>query len=257
MATLFALTLLNINFSLAGYEEDPTGDADGINACDITQVNVDVSYHSPPVDDEVTLKIILLEAPLIDENHTIRYDYNFYVDTSLSDNSNTTDLWGLGGTDIYEYIAHLDCRWVSESWLNSSYLMCTRYYYTGGDGGTKVDGSFFWNPNTESWQASDPGLPVGEVIGNTIVWDVTSAIYREQPIGTGYVIQGVANAAYGFVVRDYATHSGWVDEFDNMCTLPTGTTTPTLPFPSIGVILSMAFLSLIIGTVQIIKRRKK
>ncbi|NHJ49174.1 MAG: hypothetical protein FK733_15405 [Asgard group archaeon] len=252
-----SLSIANFTFTIAGWETDPTGDADGINACDITRIDVEVTYHSHPTDDEVLLKTTLLEAPLMDENHTVRYDYNFYVDTSLSDNPDTTDLWGLDGSDIYEYIAHLDCRWVSESWLNTSYLMCTRYYYTG-DGAGKTMGTFWWNPNSDTWEATNPGLEVGVVIGNQIVWDVTHAIHREQPIGTGYVIQGAANAGYGFSVKDYAKASGWVDEFDNCCPTPSsGTNTPSFSLPGFGFVSSIVFLGLLVSSISIIRKRRK
>jgi hypothetical protein len=256
MATLLALTLLNINFSLAGYETDPTGDADGVGSCDITQVNVDVSYHSHPVDDEITLKITLAEEITLNESNTFNwFDYNFYVDTSLSDNTNTSELT----SDDYEYRAHLGRKFNNNTkvWTNTSSLYCTRYYYTG-DGQGKTMGTFYWNPNTDTWVGTNPELEVGQVIGNTIEWDVTGAIFREQPVGTGYVVQGVATTAYNLNVKDRALESGWVDEFDNMCTLPPSSTgTPTLPFPSIGVILSMAFLSLVVSTVHLIRKRRK
>jgi len=252
LVTAVILALSNIGFIIAGYQTDPTGDADGINGCDITRVDVLVSYHSPPTDDDVTLKITLLEAPLLDENHTIRYDYNFFVDTSLSATPDTTT-WS---DDVYEYRAHLTCRWSSNTWVNESWLFATRYYYTG-DGQGKTMGSYYWNPNTDTWGASDPGLEVGQVIGNTVQWDVTHAIFREQPIGTGYVIQGVANAAYGLVVKDYAPNSGWCDEFDNVCpTPPTTTGTPSIPLPGFGFLISFIAMGLIAGSVFIIKRRK-
>ncbi|HUT79616.1 MAG TPA: hypothetical protein VMZ29_00320 [Candidatus Bathyarchaeia archaeon] len=248
---ILASSFVNISYIQAGYLTDPTGDASDINACDITRVDVDVTYHSTPVDDEVILKITLLEAPLIDENHTIRYDYNFWVDTSLSASPDTTT-WS---TDVYEYVAHLTCRWSSDTWLNESYLMASRYYLTG-DGSAKVMGTFWWNPNTDSWQASDPDLDVGQVIGNTIVWDVTSAIFREQPVGTGYVIQGVANAAYGIVVKDFAPNNGWCDEFDNMCVLPSSSSgTPSLP--GIGFIISFIFIGIITTGITIVSKRRK
>ncbi|MHA1462076.1 MAG: hypothetical protein ACTSQ0_03300, partial [Candidatus Heimdallarchaeota archaeon] len=114
-----------------------------------------------------------------------------------------------------------------------------------------------WNPNTDTWQSSDPELEVGEVVGNTIIWDVTGAIYREQPIGTGYVIQGVASASFGLVVKDRATESGWVDEFDNMCVPPsTSSTTPTNPFPSIGIIGTLTALLFVISIVGLYRKKK-
>ena len=250
LVTAVVLALSNIGFIMAGYQTDPTGDADGINACDITRVDVLVSYHSPPTDDDVTLKITLLEAPLMDENHTVRYDYNFRVDTSLSSEPDTTT-WS---NDVFEYVAHLDCRWVSDTWLNTSYLLATRYYYTG-DGQGKTMGTFYWNPNTDTWVGTDPGLEVGQVIGNTVQWDVTHAIFREQPVGTGYVIQGVAGAWYGLALKDIGPNSGWCDEFDNMCVPPTsGTGTPSLP--GFGFLISFIAMGLIAGCVFIIKRRK-
>ena len=252
LSSIFLLSLVNVGLTLAGYQTDPTGDADGINACDITRVDVLVDYNSHPVDDVITLKVTLAEAPLMDENHTIRYDYNFWVDTSLSDSPDTTT-WS---SDVFEYRAHLVCRWVSDQWINESQLIANRYYLTS-DGSAKVEGTFYWNPNTDSWVASDPGLEVGEVIGNTIVWDVTGAIYREQPIGTGYVVQGVGNAAYGLIVKDIGPNSGWCDEFDNCCVAPTSNTgTTTNTSPNIGVILSVVFLGFVAAGTNIIRRKK-
>ncbi|NHJ06097.1 MAG: hypothetical protein EAX90_14820 [Candidatus Heimdallarchaeota archaeon] len=235
---------------MAGYQTDPTGDADGINACDITRVDVEVTYNAHPVDDEIILKITLAEAPLMDENHTVRYDYNFLVDTSLSNEPDTTT-WS---SDVFEYRAHLDCRWVSDEWLNTSYLTAHRYYLTY-DGSAKVEGTFYWNPNTDAWQDTIPDIEVGEVIGNTVVWDVTSAIFREQAIGTGYVVQGVANAAYGLIVKDFGPNSGWCDEFDNMCVAPTSNTS-TSSLPNIGLIFSIVFLGFIVASINIIHRKK-
>ena len=118
-------------------------------------------------------------------------------------------------------------------------------------------GTFWWNPNTDSWQGTDPGLEVGEIIGNTVQWDVTSAIFREQPIGTGYVIQGVAGAWYGFALKDIGPNSGWCDEFDNVCpTPPTSTGTPSIPLPGFGFLISFVAIGLVAASVFIIKRRK-
>ncbi|MBN1329847.1 MAG: hypothetical protein JXA54_10270 [Candidatus Heimdallarchaeota archaeon] len=249
MFVILASSFVNFNYTTAGYENDPTGDAGGFNACDITRIDVDVTYHHPE-DDEVILKITLLEAPLMDENHTIRYDYNFFIDTSLSLNTNTSTLTD----DIYEYRAHLDCRWVSDAWLNTSWIMATRFYLTG-DGSSPVMGTFWWNANTYSWQGSLPDVECGQVVGNTIVWDVTGAIFREQPIGTGYVIQGAANAAYGLVARDFAKETGWVDEFDNMCVYPSSSGTPSLP--SVGIIISFIFIGIITTSITTISKKRK
>ncbi len=252
---IFLFSTVNIGFTLAGWETDPTGDADGIDACDITRVDVDVTYNSPPTDDVVILKITLAEKITINYSKTFNwFDYNFYVDTSLTTNTNTSELT----SDDYEYRAHLGRKYTNSSglWSNTSSLLCTRYYYSDGDGKGKTTGSFYWNPNTNLWQVTNPELNVGEVIGNTIVWDVTGAIYREQPIGTGYVVQGVASTAYNLNVKDYATENGWVGEFTNMCVAPTSTNT-TNPLPSIGFIFSIVFLAIgATGISQIRKRRK-
>lgn len=255
LLTFFAFSMLNIGLSSGGWETDPTGDAGVYSSCDITKVNVDVTYHSHPEDDDITLMITLAQEITINTSSLYSwFDYNFYVDTSLSDNTNTSEL-----TDQdYEYRAHLGRKYNNDTgvWTNTSSLYCTRYYYTG-DGLGKTMGSFYWNPNTDSWQATNPELEVGQVIGNTIVWDVTSAIYREQPIGTGYVVQGVATASYNLNVKDVALESGWVDEFDNCCPTP-GTSTPTgtPTLPSIGFLFGIVSISLTALSVGIIRNRR-
>lgn len=251
LISVFVLSLSNLGYVTAGYETDPTGDADGIGACDITQINVDVDYNSPE-DDEIILKITLLEEITINASLTFNwYDYNFYVDTSLSTNSNTSELT----SDDYEYRAHVGRKCSSGVWTNTSSLIAQRYYYTG-DGQGKTMGTYYWNPNTQSWVGSDPGLEVGVVIGNTIVWDVTGAIYREVPIGTGYLVQGVASASFGLVVKDRATESGWVTEFTNLCVYPSSTTTPSLPFPGFGFLISFLAIGLIVSSTYIIRRKR-
>ncbi|MHA1125204.1 MAG: hypothetical protein ACTSO7_04345 [Candidatus Heimdallarchaeota archaeon] len=237
--TLLAISLNSTSLVLGGWETDPAGDADGYDSCDILQVNVDVDYNDPE-DDEIILKITLADNITKNDSLTFNwYDFNFYVDTSLS-TCNMTEILGMDGGDVYEYRAHLSLYCTSGNWVNSSYLYATRYYYTG-DGQGKTMGDFYWNPNTESWQGTDPGLDVAEVIDNTIVWDVTGAIYREQPIGTGYVVQGAVSTSFGWVVRDTSHASDWIDEFDNCCEIPTGSSTPLFPAP--GIIASFAFLA--------------
>lgn len=253
LLSMFIFSFINTDFTLAGYQTDPTGDAGGIGACDITRVDVDVTYHSPPTDDEVILKITLAEEITLNESATFDwFDYNFYVDTSLTTNTNTAELT----SDDYEYRAYLGRKYTNSTgvWSNTSSLSCTRYYYSDGDGQGKTTGAFYWNPNTNSWQSSDPELDVGEVVGNTIIWDVTGAIYREQPIGTGYVIQGVATAAYNLNVRDRATESGWVDEFDNMC--GPGPTTSTNSTPSIAFIGTFTSLLFVLSIVGLYRKKK-
>lgn len=252
LLTLLAITLTNTSVVLSGYETDPAGDADGIAGCDITQINVDVDYNYPE-DDEIILKITLAEEIELNLSKSFNwFDYNFYVDTSLSTNTNTSELT----SDIYEYRAHVGRKYTNSSglWSNTSSLIAQRYYYTG-DGQGKTMGTYYWNPNTDTWVGSDPGLEVGQVIGNTVVWDVTGAIYREHPIGNGDVVQGVATTAYNLNVKDCALESGWVDEFDNMCVAPTtGTTTPL--FPATGLIASFAFLASVAIITTILKKKR-
>jgi hypothetical protein len=251
-----SLSLVSLSFTTGGYDFDPTGDADGIGACDITRIDVEVDYHSHPVDDEIFLKITLAEEITLNRSQSFNwFDYNFYVDTSLSTNSNTSELT----TEIYEYRAHIGRKFnnSTEVWTNTTTLTCTRYYYTG-DGQGKTMGSYYWNPNTQAWVGSDPGIDFGEVVGNTVIWDVTGAIYREQPVGTGYLVQGVATTAYNLNVKDRCLESGWVHEFLNCCPIPSsGTNTPTLPFPSIGFLISMIFLGIAVTSVTMIRKRRK
>lgn len=238
---------------MAGYETDPTGDADGIDICDITRVDVLVSYNSHPTDDEITLKITLAEDLYFNSSNTGWYDYNFLVDTSLTTNSNTSEL---ADTD-YEYFAHMDRRYLAGTWYNHTYLMATRYYLTN-DGSAKTMGNFWWNPNTDTWEGSDPVIDFAVISGNTVSWDVTGAIFREQPIGTGYVVQGVARTSFGLNVKDQATESGWVDEFDNLCEYPYTNTsgTPSLPFPGFEFLISFSAIGFVATAVFIIRRRK-
>ncbi|NHJ87338.1 MAG: hypothetical protein FK734_17875 [Asgard group archaeon] len=252
LIAIFTVSITNISFTLAGYDTDPTGDEGGNSMVDITRIDVAVTYHSPPTDDEVILKITLADELIFDENTSgLLYAYNFFIDTDLSTNSNTSLLT----VSDYEYHANLLISWSSDQWFYHSYLMATRYYYTG-DGQGKTMGTYYWNPNTDSWQGTDPQLEVAVISGNTVSWDVTHAIFREQPIGTGYVIQGAASTNYNLnTAMDYAKASGWVDEFDNMCVNPgSNTSTPSLPAP--GVLFSIVFIGLLTSGLAIIKKRK-
>ena len=62
LLTLFAFSLLNINLTLAGWQTDTTGDADGIGSCDITKTEVEVTYYSHPTDDVIILFLMISDC---------------------------------------------------------------------------------------------------------------------------------------------------------------------------------------------------
>ena len=243
---MFSIAYVNVSFTIAGWDTDPTGDSD-LAMCDITRLDVDPDYMKITVAGTIVMNSSLSGVL------GIGLDYNVWIETSQYDD--TADLtWG---TDTYEYVAHLSCKWISDAWVNTSYLMATRYYRTS-DGGTKTEGTFYWNANTDSWVASDPEVNLVTITSNTITWDTSGAIYRDQPLGTGYVVQGIATAAYLLTVKDIGPNNHLVDEFDNMCVQPSSNTSSlTNPLPNAGFILSMIFLAIgISGITQIRKRRK-
>ena len=240
MLTLLAISLFNINPAVAGWLTDPSGDT-SLAKCDITRLDV----------SKEEMKITFLSNPFLDENNTVRLDYNVWVETSQLDN--TADL--TYSTDNYEYLCHLDCRWISDVWTNTSYIQAFRFYQTS-DGSAHVDGSFYWNPNTDNWEGTNPNVDCAEISGNIISWDVTGAIYRYQALGTGYAVQGIANSNYGLVRNDTGPNNILVDEFDNMCELPSTTGTPTFPFPASGLIASFAFLTSVAIITTIIRKKR-
>lgn len=243
---LFIFSSVNISFTLAGWDTDPLGDSD-FAMCDITRLDVDPDYMKITVAETIVMNDALSGA------FGIGLDYNVWIETSQYDD--TADLtWS---TDFYEYIAHLSCKWISDAWVNESYLQATRYYRES-DGGTKTEGTFYWNIQTSAWQVTNPDQDIATIEGNTITWDTDGAIFRAQPLGTGYVVQGIANANYLLALKDVGPNNHLVDEFDNMCgPPPTSSTTPTNPLPSIGFLFSVVFLALgVSGIMQIRKRRR-
>jgi hypothetical protein len=206
------------------------------------------SVYSAGETSNTELKITLVSSPYNLTGPSSWHFYNIWVDTS---NEHTSPVYTWNDT-VYEYIAHFDCRYSTDHWINTSYLKANRYYLTG-DGSAKVEGTFWWNSQTDTWESSDPNLDIATVVNNTISFDIDGAIYREQPLGNGIVVQAVANAGFFGDVRDIGPDSGWVDEFDNMCNLPTGT--PTNPFPAPGFIASFLFLAFIVVGLTIRKRK--
>ena len=245
ITTLFFVAASNTEITYAGWETDPAGDASS-SYLDITNMTISKSE----------LEITLAENPYYNDSssNTWRF-YNIWIDTSMEDTNPDTETWS---TDVYEYVAHFDCRWVTDHWVNNSYINAFRYYRTS-DGSDKVEGAFYWDG--DSWEDSDPDIDVAVVSGNKISFDIDGAIHRRSPLGTGDVVQGVANTAnISLTVVDIAPNSGWVDEFDNMCVEPGNgdeDLDPTVtPFSSTGVILSLIFLG-IIGSSTILSKRRK
>ncbi|RLI71986.1 MAG: hypothetical protein DRP02_03165 [Candidatus Gerdarchaeota archaeon] len=235
---VLGIIVTNLHFALAGWRTDPTGDVTNAYA-DITKVTVSKN----------TLQIELAASPYYnDSNQNLWRAYNIYIDTSNEDDSPDTSSWS---QDVYEYIAHFDCRYSSGQWLNNSYLWAFHYYLTQ-DGGSRITGSYFWDG--DSWETSDPNIDLAVISGNTITFNIEGAIFREQPLGTGYVIQGVANSALNLVIEDIGPDYGWVDEFDNMCVSPPSNTSSPLPAPSL--LLSVIFLSVVVSTAIIFKKKR-
>jgi len=235
---LLGTTIANFQLAFAGWKTDPTGDVTK-SYVDITKVTI----------SKTTLQIELAASPYYnDSNQNLWRDYNIWIDTSNEDDSPDTTSWS---QEVYEYNAHFNCRYSGGQWLNTSYLWAFRYYLTQ-DGGSKITGSYFWDG--DSWVGSDPNVDLAVVSGNTITFNIDGAIFREQPLGTGYVIQGVANSGMNLQLEDIAPDYGWVDEFDNMCIPPSSNTSNPLPAP--GLLLSTVFLSIVVSTAIILKKKK-
>lgn len=228
MIVMIFLLSMNITPIYAGWGSDTVGDA-STTYFDITKLTVSKSE----------LTITLSENPY-DNNtgHTWKF-YNIWVDTSMHDTNPDTTTWS---SDVFEYHAHFDCRWNGSLWLNNSYIQAFRYYLTS-DGSAKVNGHYYWDGN--SWEGSDPELDVAIVSGYNITFDVEGAIYREQPLGTGYVVQAVANSGPLSPVDDIAPNYGWVDEFDNMCVYPSDTDPDFTNLPIVGVLIATLVLGVI------------
>ncbi len=236
---LFSVAFFNVDFSYAGWEVDPVGDVPKAYL-DIVNMTISKNY----------LELTLNADPYFNDSEVNWRFYNIWIDTSMEDTNPDTSTWS---TDVYEYLAHFDCRWNGDQWINNSYLNAFRYYLTS-DGSAKVTGSFFWDGN--NWVDTDPNIDVAVVSGSTISYDTEGALFREQPLGTGYVIQGVANTS-NLTTVDIAPNSGWLDEFDNMCDPPDTTdpeTTP-IPFSIFGLLFGIILLGMI-GT-SINKTRKR
>ncbi|MHA1345893.1 MAG: hypothetical protein ACTSVO_05430 [Candidatus Heimdallarchaeaceae archaeon] len=237
--TLFSVALFNVDFSYAGWEVDPIGDVPKAYL-DITNMTISKNY----------LELTLNADPYYNDSDVNWRFYNIWIDTSMEDTTPDTSTWS---TDVYEYLAHFDCRWNGDQWINNSYINAFRYYLTS-DGSAEVTGSFFWDGN--NWVGSDPNIDVAVVSGSTISYDTEGALFREQPLGTGYVIQGVANTS-NLTTVDIAPNYGWLDEFDNLCVPPDNTdpeTTPT-PFSIFGLLFGVILLGIIGSSIS--KTRKR
>lgn len=240
-ATLFSLTLFNVSFSNAGWATDPVGDVPKAYL-DITNMTISKNF----------LELELNANPYYNDSGEINWRfYNIWIDTSMEDTNPDTSTWS---TDVYEYVAHFDCRWNGDQWINNSYINAFRYYLTS-DGSAEVTGSFFWDGN--NWVGSDPNIDVAVISGNTIAFDTEGALFREQALGTGYVIQGVANTSNGTTV-DIAPNNGWLDEFDNMCEPPDSTDpdpTDKTPFSIFGLLFGIILLGIIGSSISEARKR--
>ena len=239
ITTLFFVTLPNTNITYAGWETDPIGDV-AQAYFDITNITI----------SKASLRLTLADEPYYNDSGVNNWRfYNIWIDTSMQDTNPDTETWS---TDVYEYLAHFDCRWNGDQWINNSYIAAYRYYLTS-DGSAKVTGSFYWDRN--NWVGTDPDIDIAVVSGNEITFDIDGAIHREQPLGTGYVIQGIANTS-NFTTVDIAPNNGWVDEFDNMCETPptNGSETTGTPYSSIALLVGLAFLGLI-GSIKTYRKK--
>ncbi|MHA1867084.1 MAG: hypothetical protein ACTSXD_03395 [Candidatus Heimdallarchaeaceae archaeon] len=212
---LFLLFLLMpiISNVEAGYGYDPQGDCENVN-CDIIKLEV----------SEDILAISLVQTPKLNESDALIFFYNIWVDTSGEDYSPDTETWD-PDHELYEYLAHFKWYYTNGEWLNESYLIAFNYYID--DEGEKQEGVYYWNEELNKWQTENPEQYIAKANNATISFDVTGAIYREEPLGTGVVIQAVANAGSGLTIDDIAPNNGWIDEFDNLCEPPSKNTTNT------------------------------
>ncbi len=238
---LLFVTIINTNSIYAGWENDTVGDASA-TYFDITKLSI----------SKTSLTITLNENPYFnDSGANIWRHYNILIDTSMHDTYPDTTNWS---EEVFEYRAHFDCRWNGDQWLNTSYILAYRYYLTS-DGSDKVEGTFYWDGN--SWEDVIPDLDIAVVSDYNITFDINGAIYREQPLGTGYVVQGVARASTLSTLEDIAPNSGWVDEFDNECELPDDNTDTTgLPISTIGVLSGIFVLGFIVSKAKFKSKRK-
>ncbi|MCK5141368.1 MAG: hypothetical protein KAQ70_04175 [Candidatus Heimdallarchaeota archaeon] len=241
--TLFSVALFNVDFSYAGWEGDPVGDASKAYL-DITNITVTKNY----------LELSLNADPYFNDSGAVNWRfYNIWVDTSMEDDTPDTTTWS---TDVYEYVAHFDCRWNGDQWINNSYINAFRYYLTE-DGSAQVTGSFYWDGN--NWVGSDPNIDVADVSGNKISFDTEGALYREHPLGTGYVIQGIANTS-NFTTVDIAPNNNWLDEFGNLCVEPDPEPEPEpeptegIPFSLFGLLVGITFLGVIGASIRKVRR---
>lgn len=240
---LIALSGLQIVFTSAGVTTDPTGDSADPNV-DIIEVEV----------SEDILRISLAQTPVITES-TSPLTYNIWVDTN-GDPEPDTDTYS---HEVFEYVAHF--KWYSSGgqWFNDSYLWAFRYYID--ESGTKHEGNWYWNKELTQWEPTENDQQIATVNANKISFDITEAINREQPLGSGIVIQAVANAGTGLVVQDIAPNTGWVDEFDDTYVYhppsEDNTTTSNL-LTNCRLVLNSIFLLMIIPIMKVlIMRRNK
>jgi hypothetical protein len=230
---IILISLTSIGFTLGGYKTDPTGDA-GVLDVDIVRLDVEGNL----------LKITLAKTPEINESEHTWYTYNIFVDC---DGSTTPAL----NPDVYEYVGHFKWYYSGGQWYNDSYLMCTRFW-VDSDHDIHEDGQRFWNKVTETWQVSDPDQQTADVSGNTISFDITTALYRIH-FPQFYFFQAFATSGKDLQVNDTAPNTGWVDENSGA---PPYSPNPSATLPSISILLSLTLISVVTISVKFIRKKK-
>lgn len=231
---LLLFSLISFKFTIAGYKTDTVGDTD-LADIDITRLDVEGDL----------LKITLATTPEIDENEHLFYTYNIFVDC---DGSETPEY----DTSVYEYVAHFKWYYTGGMWRNDSYLMATRYW-VDSDHQKHEDGVRWWDKELEQWLAVQPDQMTAEVSGNTISFDITTALYRIHYPHL-YFFQAWATAGVDLYTNDTAPNSGWVDENSGMPPYSPNTNT-SATLNSTGTLFGIVFIFIVASS--IFERKKK
>jgi hypothetical protein len=110
----------------------------------------------------------------------------------------------------------------------------------------------YWNKVTETWVASDPDQITADLSGNTISFDITTALYRIH-FPEFHFFQAFATAGKALQTNDTAPNTGWVDENSGA---PPYSPNPSATLPSISILLCILFISFVATSVSIIRKKK-
>ena len=229
---VFFFSLLSLQFTIAGYKNDTTGDVD---LADIDIIRLDVEGD--------LLKITLATTPEINESEHIFYTYNIFVDC---DGSATPEY----DTGVYEYVAHFKWYYTGGMWRNDSYLMATRYWVDSNHQ-KHEDGVRWWDKELDQWTVNDPNQTTADVSGNTISFDITTALSRIH-YPQVYFFQAWAATGVDLYTNDTAPNSGWVDENSG---IPPYSPNTSSTLNSTGILFSIVFLFLVASSVFDRKRK--